>query len=207
MTFLAKSNFGCGKRLKLSTIEHTICFSQANDAYVFVLPRQLRRTLFMEGMPPQLLTPEDFSTFGDLLKYLRRRQRLTQLEFSIASRLQRIADQPAGEEPTSARPDDNQSPLRPGTYTWKMNPNWLPGCLAWRNRHTRKKHPLPASHPIKAYCFSTKVTLTSSLGVRRSRHGWPIGSPRLGRIQPCASWRSWAHRAAESHRWSVRGWQ
>ena len=34
-------------------------------------------------MSTQLLAPEDFSTFGDLLKYLRRRQRLTQLEFSI----------------------------------------------------------------------------------------------------------------------------
>ena len=34
-------------------------------------------------MTTQLLAPEDFSTFGELLKYLRRRQRLTQLEFSI----------------------------------------------------------------------------------------------------------------------------
>ena len=30
------------------------------------------------------LTPESFQTFGDLLKYLRRREHLTQLELSIA---------------------------------------------------------------------------------------------------------------------------
>lgn len=35
-------------------------------------------------MPPQAFTPEAFSTFGELLKYLRRRQRLTQLELAIA---------------------------------------------------------------------------------------------------------------------------
>jgi transcriptional regulator with XRE-family HTH domain len=37
-----------------------------------------------ETMFPQPLTSESFATFGDLLKYLRRRQRLTQLELSIA---------------------------------------------------------------------------------------------------------------------------
>src|SRR5258705_5059555 len=35
-------------------------------------------------MPTQALTPESFQSFGDLLKYLRRRERLTQLELSIA---------------------------------------------------------------------------------------------------------------------------
>src|SRR5512142_1199533 len=30
------------------------------------------------------LSPDSFQTFGDLLKYLRRRERLTQLELSIA---------------------------------------------------------------------------------------------------------------------------
>jgi transcriptional regulator with XRE-family HTH domain len=35
-------------------------------------------------MPTQPLSPESFQTFGDLLKYLRRRARLTQLELSIA---------------------------------------------------------------------------------------------------------------------------
>ena len=34
-------------------------------------------------MPTPPFTPESFSTFGDLLKYLRRRERLTQLELSI----------------------------------------------------------------------------------------------------------------------------
>jgi WD40 repeat protein/transcriptional regulator with XRE-family HTH domain/energy-coupling factor transporter ATP-binding protein EcfA2 len=34
-------------------------------------------------MPTQFLSPESFQTFGDLLKYLRRRERLTQLELSI----------------------------------------------------------------------------------------------------------------------------
>jgi transcriptional regulator with XRE-family HTH domain len=34
-------------------------------------------------MPIQLLSPESFTTFGDLLKYLRRHERLTQLELSI----------------------------------------------------------------------------------------------------------------------------
>jgi len=34
-------------------------------------------------MPTQSLSPESFQTFGDLLKYLRRRERLTQLELSI----------------------------------------------------------------------------------------------------------------------------
>ena len=35
-------------------------------------------------MPDQLFTPDSFQTFGDLLKYLRRREHLTQLELSIA---------------------------------------------------------------------------------------------------------------------------
>ena len=35
-------------------------------------------------MPTQSLSPESFQTFGDLLKYLRRRERLTQLELSIS---------------------------------------------------------------------------------------------------------------------------
>src|SRR5512147_3072891 len=34
-------------------------------------------------MPTLSLSPETFQTFGDLLKYLRRRERLTQLELSI----------------------------------------------------------------------------------------------------------------------------
>ncbi|MGZ6315739.1 MAG: nSTAND1 domain-containing NTPase [Anaerolineales bacterium] len=34
-------------------------------------------------MPTQPFTPESFTSFGDLLKYLRRRERLTQLELSI----------------------------------------------------------------------------------------------------------------------------
>src|SRR6266487_890897 len=35
------------------------------------------------NIPTQPFTPESFTTFGDLLKYLRRRERLTQLELSI----------------------------------------------------------------------------------------------------------------------------
>ncbi|UCH59174.1 MAG: PD40 domain-containing protein [Anaerolineales bacterium] len=35
-------------------------------------------------MPNQPLSPDSFQTFGDLLRYLRRRERLTQLELSIA---------------------------------------------------------------------------------------------------------------------------
>jgi WD40 repeat protein/transcriptional regulator with XRE-family HTH domain/energy-coupling factor transporter ATP-binding protein EcfA2 len=35
-------------------------------------------------MPAQVLSPESFKTFGDLLKYLRRRERLTQMELSIS---------------------------------------------------------------------------------------------------------------------------
>ena len=35
-------------------------------------------------MPNQPFTPDSFASFGDFLKYLRRRERLTQLELSIA---------------------------------------------------------------------------------------------------------------------------
>ena len=35
-------------------------------------------------VPDQPFSPNSFQTFGDLLKYLRRRERLTQLELSIA---------------------------------------------------------------------------------------------------------------------------
>src|SRR5215208_486683 len=35
-------------------------------------------------MPTQAFSPAAFATFGDLLKYLRRREQLTQLELSIA---------------------------------------------------------------------------------------------------------------------------
>src|SRR6266545_3438856 len=34
-------------------------------------------------MPNQPFSPESFQTFGDLLKYLRRRERITQIELSI----------------------------------------------------------------------------------------------------------------------------
>src|SRR5687768_4380276 len=36
-----------------------------------------------EPMPDQPFSPDSFQTFGDMLKYLRRRERLTQLELSI----------------------------------------------------------------------------------------------------------------------------
>src|SRR5512139_944629 len=35
-------------------------------------------------MPPGSFVPQSFASFGDLLKYLRRRERLTQLELSIS---------------------------------------------------------------------------------------------------------------------------
>src|SRR5512138_2076182 len=35
-------------------------------------------------MPAEPFTPASFSTFGEMLKYLRRRERLTQLELSVA---------------------------------------------------------------------------------------------------------------------------
>src|SRR5215217_5142470 len=35
-------------------------------------------------MPNQAFSPESFQTFGDLLKYLRRRERITQIELSIS---------------------------------------------------------------------------------------------------------------------------
>src|SRR6266508_5682643 len=35
-------------------------------------------------MPTQPFSPDSFQTFGDLLKYMRRREHLTQLELSIA---------------------------------------------------------------------------------------------------------------------------
>jgi transcriptional regulator with XRE-family HTH domain len=35
-------------------------------------------------MPNQTLSPASFQTFGDLLKFLRRRKQLTQLELSIS---------------------------------------------------------------------------------------------------------------------------
>jgi len=37
-----------------------------------------------DNVPPQFFSADSFQTFGDLLKYLRRRERLTQLELSIA---------------------------------------------------------------------------------------------------------------------------
>src|SRR5258706_7349854 len=39
--------------------------------------------IIRSSMPNQLFSPESFQSFGDLLKYLRRRERLTQLELSI----------------------------------------------------------------------------------------------------------------------------
>src|SRR5688572_15182619 len=36
-----------------------------------------------DSVPNQPVSPDSFQTFGDLLKYLRRRERLTQLELSI----------------------------------------------------------------------------------------------------------------------------
>ena len=49
-----------------------------------------------------MISPAAFSTFGELLRYLRRRQRLTQIELAIAvgystaqiSRLEQLAQQP-----------------------------------------------------------------------------------------------------------------
>src|SRR5512135_1939499 len=38
---------------------------------------------YWKNMPNPPFAPDSFQTFGDLLKYLRRRERLTQLELSI----------------------------------------------------------------------------------------------------------------------------
>src|SRR5215212_726693 len=50
-----------------------------------IIRRSRRQPAPLGGtMPTQPFSPAAFATFGDLLKYLRRRERLTQLELSIA---------------------------------------------------------------------------------------------------------------------------
>ena len=48
------------------------------------ISRLLKGGHLVRKCPPNSIAPESFQTFGDLLKYLRRREHLTQLELSIA---------------------------------------------------------------------------------------------------------------------------
>ena len=66
-------------------------------------------------MPNEPFSPDSFQTFGDLLKYLRRRERLTQLELSIMvgySEAQMTRLEKNQRRPDPARPFSRPSRLR-----------------------------------------------------------------------------------------------
>jgi len=72
MTFLAKLAIWVNQHLKSS-----------NKSYNKTRCKTCFINVTWRNMPTQSLSPESFQTFGNLLKYLRRRERLTQLELSI----------------------------------------------------------------------------------------------------------------------------
>ncbi len=70
-------------------------------------------------MPHQPFTPDSFATFGDLLKYLRRRERLTQLELSIAVGYSEAQITPTGKESAPARSHGTQGAVYSGVASRK----------------------------------------------------------------------------------------
>ena len=117
---------------------------------------------------------EHFTTFGDLLKYLRRRAGYTQRELSIAvgysdTQISRLEHNER--LPDLATLTARFLPASCPSSTWKTNRrsrrgfwNWLPPCAG-------KTHPLPVFRPTKGSITSMKATPNYSLAAMRYRHG------------------------------------
>ncbi len=113
-------------------------------------------------MPTQPFTPDSFASFGDLLKYLRRRERLTQLELSIAvgyseAQISRL-------EKNQRLPDlaTLQASFVPALHL-EQEPVLRARLLALAQSARQEDAPAPASRLTKACCFSMNQTPTSSL--------------------------------------------
>ena len=149
---------------------------------------------------------DTFATFGDLLKYLRRRERLTQLELSIAvgyseaqiSRLeknQRLPDLAAV-----------KALFIPALHL-EDEPELRAQLLALAQSARQEDAPLPGVAPYKGLLFFDETDADLFFGREALTAHLVDRVTALARMQARASWRSWAHRAAANPRSCAPGWR
>ena len=117
------------------------------------------------NMSTQSFSPDSFQTFGDLLKYLRRRQRFTQLELSIAvgyseAQIGRL-------EKNQRRPDLTalKALFIPALHV-ENEPEFMARFLELAESARQEEAPEPGLAPIRDYCSSTSRILICSSGAR-----------------------------------------
>ena len=123
-------------------------------------------------MPNQSFSLDSFQTFGDLLKYLRRRQRLTQLELSIAvgyseAQIGRL-------EKNQRRPDLTalKALFVPALHL-ENEPELVTHFLELAESARQEDAPAPGLAPYKGLLFFDKSDSDCSLDARRSLRIWP----------------------------------
>ena len=106
-------------------------------------------------VPNQPFSPDSFQTFGDLLKYLRRRERLTQLEFSIAvgyseAQIGRL-------EQNQRRPDLTiiKAAFVPALHL-ESEPDFIARLLELAQSIRQEDAPAPGAAPYKGLMFFDK---------------------------------------------------
>jgi WD40 repeat protein/transcriptional regulator with XRE-family HTH domain len=107
-------------------------------------------------MAPQLFSPDSFQTFGDLLRYLRRRERLTQLELSIMvgyseAQMTRL-------EKNQRRPDPIavKALFVPALHI-ENEPEWVARLLELAQSARQEDIPVPGFAPYKGLLFFEEV--------------------------------------------------
>jgi len=150
--------------------------------------------------PTITLALERFTSFGDLLKFLRRRTGLTQRELSI---------QVGYSHAQISRLELNQRPPDLATVVARFvqaldleqEPEIAARLIELAAAETRDVGPTGGAPPFKGLRRFEEAMPSYSSGVRRSRPASSTGcAPRSLPRQTCGSWPSWAPRAAASPR-------
>jgi len=161
-------------------------------------------------MTNQPFSPDSFQTFGDLLRYLRRRERLTQLELSIMvgyseAQMTRL-------EKNQRRPDSMavRALFIPALHI-EQEPEWVARLLELAQSARQEDAPVPGFAPYKGLLFFDEVdadfffgreALTSHLVKRvcdlaldsSSRFLAVVGASGSGRVVVPGIYFSTAHR-------------
>jgi len=118
-------------------------------------------------MPTQLFTPESFQTFGELLKYLRRREQLTQLELSI---IVGYSEAQIGRlEKNQRKPDLTAlKALFIPALRLESEPELIARFIELAQSSRQEDAPIPGIAPYKDCCFSMNRIRTFSSDVRLS---------------------------------------
>jgi len=107
-------------------------------------------------MSNELLSPDSFQTFGDLLRYLRRRERLTQLELSIMvgyseAQMTRLEKNQRRPDPTAVK-----ALFVPALHI-ENEPGWVARLLELAQSARQEDAPVPGFAPYKGLFFFSEL--------------------------------------------------